>query len=120
MQSVKVELFGRELLLAQRSIRDIIDASLYDSDKTEDKLFLNAFIIYSGLKINWDKKTAYKFYQFRLNREQKQMQELLSVKNIMSNISITEMNELCTKIYELDFGKPDEKKKAGAPQTSAS
>lgn len=113
MKSIDIELFGKKLKLSQRSIKDIIDASLFDSDKnkTEDKLFLNAFIIYSGLKVNIDKYKSVPFWNIVARIKKKKLEQIVSVQNILSSVSLSEMNELCTKIYELDFGKPDEGKK---------
>ena len=122
MNYAMVTIAGTELKLSQRSIKDIIDASLFDSEKSniEDKLFLNAFIISSALKINTQQYQNLRFYNIIKKRKLKKLEKLISVENILSTVSFQEMNNLCEKIYELDYGAASLKKKAEALPTSES
>jgi len=106
MDAIDIELSGQKLKLSQRSIRDIIDASLFDEnkEKTEDRIFLNAFIIHSALKANLWGYNDIKFWQLKRKKEKKKIEKIISVENIMQSVSFIRMNELCSKIYELDFG----------------
>lgn len=124
MKSIKIELFGRELLLSQRYVKDIIDVSLFDKEKkeVEDKIFINAFILYSALKRNLeiDKSKSVRWYSFKKKKEMKELQSLITVQNIMDKLSFEELNNWCEKVYELDFGPANGKKKVKSPPISES
>jgi hypothetical protein len=113
-----VELFGRELLVSQRSIKDIIDASKFarNHSENEDSLFVNCFVVYTGLKINLekienpDKLPWYKFFKkLKLKKEIAELEEFISVKNLM-NLSIEEVLDIADKIHTLDYGLNGKKK----------
>jgi len=125
--SEKINLFNQELLISQRSIKDIIDASNFSRDNPdpEESLFINSFIVHSGLKINLEKiedPGSLPFYRVLKKRKLKKlrtkMEELISVKNIMS-LSISELYPLVEKISNLDYGNVNgnSKKKAEALPT---
>ncbi len=112
MKTIPVELFGMKLKLSQRSIRDIIDVSLFDSekDKPEERIFVNAYIVYSALKNNI--KSNVPFWNIKALIERYKLKKLITVRSLMERLSFEDLNNLCNKIYELDFGDlSDEKKK---------
>lgn len=113
MKSVDIELFGQRLILSQRYVKDIIDVSLFDKEKkeAEDKIFINAFILHSALKRNLEKYESISWYEFERKKEKKKIEFLISVANIMAKLSFDDLAEWCEKIYELDFGKANDKKK---------
>jgi hypothetical protein len=103
------------LILSQRYVKDIIDVSLFDKEnqQVEDNIFINAFILYSALKRNLelDKYKLIRWYQFKIKKEKKEIESLISVQSIMAKLSFEELNEWCEKVYELDFGPANGKKK---------
>lgn len=116
----EIELLGKKLLISERSIRDIIDASNYSKEnpEAEKKLFLNSFVVASGLKINLErledpKNIPYfrfiKKYKARLRY--REMEKLVSVNNLMNKLSLNETNEISEKILTLDFGANNSEKK---------
>jgi len=113
MKSIEIDLFDTKLTLSQRYIKDIIDVSLFDKDnkEAEDKLFINAFILHSALKRNLDKYNSLSFFDFKKKKERKEIEQLISVQNIMLRLGFAELNEWCEKVYELDFGPANDKKK---------
>lgn len=127
MKSIEVVLFDRKLLLSQRYIKDIIDVSLFDKEnkEAEDKLFINAFILHSALKRNLDqyeselnKYKLIRFYEFKkkrekrnIEREKAEVENCISVQNIMARMGFEELQAWCEKVYELDFGPANDKKK---------
>ncbi len=122
MKSIEIDLFDRKLILSQRYIKDIIDVSLFDKEnkEAEDKLFINAFIIHSALKRNLDQFESIRFFDFKKKREKKKLENLISVQNIQSRLSFEELNEWCEKVYELDFGPANDKKKVKSQPISES
>lgn len=123
----EVELFGKKLLISQRSIKDIIDASNFSRDNPdpEESLFVRCYIIHSALKINIDElpkpdeiSFLYFIQRWKRKRAIKKMESLIDTKNIMK-LTINEAVDLVDKITTLDYGKNGTSKKKEADlQTS--
>lgn len=109
----EIEIFDRKLLISQRSIKDIIDASnfLRDNPDPEEHLFLNGFVVHCGLKVNIDKlpkpedlSRIHFIKRFKRKKAIKAMEDLISVKSVMMKLSIDEILPLVEKIQSLDYG----------------
>lgn len=117
-RSEEVTVFNIPVLISQRSIKDIIDASKFSRDHqdNEDALFLNCFVLHSGLKINLEKiqnpaeLPFYKiFKKLKLKKQRAEIEKFISVQNLM-NLSVEEVVELADKIHTLDYGLNGKKK----------
>lgn len=110
----KINLFNTELLISQRSIKDIIDAQSFfrDHSEPEDNLFINSFVVHCGLKINLEEIGKAEdlpwyrlFKKIALRNKRARMEKLISVNNIMKNLGVNEVLDLVEKISALDYGK---------------
>lgn len=121
LKTKEVELFGRPLLIGQRSIRDIIDASNFsrDNDQPEKRLFVKAYVLHCGLKVNLKKITDPKnipwfhfLKKWKAKKEFESLKKIISVDYIQENLTPFKVDLLTEQIFELDFGPDALKKKA--------
>jgi len=100
-----IELFGEKLLLSERTAGDLI--ALFNYVKTakeqsdfESALFQAIQILHDALKINYEVLPWYKFLKA------KRLKKLLSLMNIMNNLSQKQIFSLAEEVLELDGLKP--------------
>lgn len=105
----KINLFGRDLFLSERTAGDVnrmLEFSRQKPNKTyQDTIFEGAIVVADGLKFNLKNIPFYKFFhKIKIKR-------LISGKNILNSLPASTIFELAKKVYELEGLIIDEKKK---------
>lgn len=105
----KIELFGKEYLLSERTARDVNKLIAYSKQKKQktvtDVLIEAAISLEDGLKINWTKLKWWQFiYKFILKRR-------LSKANLLTQLSPTQIFSFAAKVYALEGIQSDTVKK---------
>ncbi|MEW6507179.1 MAG: hypothetical protein AB1432_05480 [Bacteroidota bacterium] len=115
--SIKIELFGKELILSERFARDVNKLIAFSKQKKEkdftDMLIESAIAIEDGLKLNYVNIKWYNYFRKRSLKKQ------LSKENILSNLSSSQIFNLAKKIYEIEGFVPEEKKTPGRTKSGS-
>lgn len=105
----KIELFGKEYLLSERTARDVNKLIAYSKQKKQktvtDVLIEAAISLEDGLKINWVNLKWWQFIRkFILKRR-------LSKANLLTQLSPTQIFSFAAKVYALEGIQSDTVKK---------
>jgi len=105
----KIELFGKEYLLSERTARDVNKLIAYSKQKKQktvtDVLIEAAISLEDGLKINWVNLKWWQFIRkFILKRR-------LSKANLLTQLSPTQIFSFAAKVYALEGIQSDDVKK---------
>lgn len=110
----KINLFGRDLLLSERTAGDVnrmLEFSRQKPNKNyQDTIFEGAIVVSDGLKINLKNIPFYKFLK------KLKIKRLISVKSLLNNLPASTIFNLAKKVYELEGLIIDEKKKIEKPE----
>lgn len=107
--SIKIELFGRELILSERFARDVNKLIAF-SKQTKEKDF-TAMLIESAIAIEDALKLNYVNLNWYMFLKKRQLKKLLSKENILSSLSSSQTFDLAKQVYALEgFIQEDEKK----------
>jgi hypothetical protein len=105
----KIELFGKEYFLSERTARDVNKLIAYSKQKKQktvtDVLIEAAISLEDGLKINWVNLKWWQFIRkFILKRR-------LSKANLLTQLSPTQIFSFAAKVYALEGIQSDDVKK---------
>jgi hypothetical protein len=96
----EIELFGKKLLLSERTAGDVNRLIVF-SEKIKDKKFTDmiieaSIILEDSLKINYENLKWYEYFKKR------KLKKILSKGNIVNSLSAKEIFNLAEKVYELE------------------
>jgi len=107
---IEVFLFGRKLFLSESTTRDYIDYTQFSIENNQNKsidflLFQSAHVLHCALKCNFDSIPKFRFIKRRV------VKWLISEKNIMDNLSQSQLNSYVEIVLKLEGLWVDPKKK---------
>ncbi len=115
----EIELFGKKLLISERTARDVNALQKYASESNKDNfdgVLQSAIVIRDGLKINLLPfvNIPIKWYQHKRKKDLKELQSIINVEKILS-LSIRVIGELSLEVLKLEGVEVEALKKKMIP-----
>jgi hypothetical protein len=106
----EIELFGKKLILSERTARDVNKLIAYSKKNTEkefvDMLIEAAITIEDGLKNNFSNLRWYNIFK------RYGLRKLLSKENLIANLSSSQLFDLSKQVYQLEGVEIEDEKKS--------